>query len=121
MHILPFRWNYANCVNQVGGEGTALSDTQQSGGTGKWYVHWDKFICRQDCDGPAPCGGHAKYWQELYESKEICCERRLGWIESKQCLESDLTRLGIGIVRIPLEDRKGGTKRRVDISTDKSK
>jgi hypothetical protein len=78
-----FNWNYGECVAQGRHDPSSISDAPQAKGTGKWYVIWKgkDSKCVQDCDGEAPCGGHAKFWQELYATKATCCERRLPWVD----------------------------------------
>ncbi len=48
-------------------------------GTKKWYVVWEESTCLRDCDGALPCGGPAKTWNDLYSSREQCCELHLSW------------------------------------------
>ncbi len=52
-------------------------------GSEKWYVDWDNYECVQDCTGESPCGGIAETWEELYTSKEVCCDELLFW--KKDC------------------------------------
>ncbi len=52
-------------------------------GSDKWYVDWDIYECVQDCAGESPCGGIAASWEELYSSKDRCCDELLFW--KKDC------------------------------------
>jgi hypothetical protein len=67
-----FYWNINECL------GTSPDDSAV--GTDKWYVEWDTNTCVQDCVGASPCGGIAETWDQLYSSKEQCCNERLPWI-----------------------------------------
>ena len=49
------------------------------GGTDKWYVQYQyqAMTCVKDCVGVSPCGGVANDWDELFSSKEKCCEEKM--------------------------------------------
>lgn len=49
------------------------------GGSDKWYVKFDARTCAKDCVGASPCGGIAASWDELFDSKEKCCETKMFW------------------------------------------
>ena len=49
------------------------------GGSDKWYVKFDARTCAKDCVGASPCGGVAASWDELFDSKEKCCETKMFW------------------------------------------
>ena len=35
--------------------------------------------CKQNCDGPAPCGG-IRQWVTLHDTPEACCDAHLYWL-----------------------------------------
>mmetsp|Transcript_8179 Transcript_8179/g.19193 ORF Transcript_8179/g.19193 Transcript_8179/m.19193 type:complete len:1555 (-) Transcript_8179:52-4716(-) len=38
-----------------------------------WYVDWTSYQCRQDCEGPSPCGGFVNSWDQTFPTLELCC------------------------------------------------
>ncbi len=66
-----FHWELNECM------GTSVNAVYE--GTKKWYVKWIDDVCLQDCDGELPCGGPAETWNDLYSSREQCCELHLSW------------------------------------------
>lgn len=51
-------------------------------GTEKWYVKWDTNTCVQDCIlgiGASTCGGIAGEWDETFNDKNECCEKKMWW------------------------------------------
>ena len=38
-----------------------------------WYVDWSSYQCRQDCEGPSPCGGFANSWDQTFTTLRQCC------------------------------------------------
>ena len=38
-----------------------------------WYVDWTSYQCRQDCEGPSPCGGHVNSWDQTFPTLRQCC------------------------------------------------
>ncbi len=48
-------------------------------GSDKYYVNWETYTCVKDCVGSTPCGGLAQSWDDLYTSKDACCDR-LTWV-----------------------------------------
>ena len=66
-----YHWDINECMGN--------SPDDEYAGTEKWYVDWDTESCIQDCAGESPCGGIAEFWDELYSSKEDCCNERLFW------------------------------------------
>ena len=74
-----FQWKKNECM---GGTMT---------GTNKWYVVYRAFnteTCLQDCVGSKPCGGLVPSWQsdELFETQEECCDKKLYWISKRECI-----------------------------------
>lgn len=69
-----FYWDLNNCM------GTQVA------GTGKWYVKYDASTCVQDCVGSSPCGGIAQSWEETFNDKNTCCEKKM-WYNNK-CLSN---------------------------------
>ena len=67
-----FFWNINACLG--------TSPDAVDVGTDKWYVEWKTSTCVQDCVGESPCGGIAESWDELYSSKDQCCDKRLPWV-----------------------------------------
>ena len=39
----------------------------------EWYMNWNILRCKQDCDGPSPCGGEASSLMPLFDDVEDCC------------------------------------------------
>ncbi len=63
-----FSWNVNECLGTT------------AGGSNEWYVSYEDKTCVQDCSGASPCGGIANSWEELYSSKEECCQEKMYWI-----------------------------------------
>ena len=74
-----FSWDVKKCLGDSPGSTYA--------GTNKWYVNWTDKKCVQDCNsGAAPCGGIANSWDDLYTSQADCCEEKLFWINTRDCV-----------------------------------
>ena len=52
-------------------------------GTANYYVDWTTRGCVKDCDGPAPCGGLSKGWDQVYASSTECCKNL--WKDPTDC------------------------------------
>jgi len=69
----------AECVATSGGNPAVAQ------GTGQFFVDWVTEQCVQDCEGPSPCGGTVKSWEELYDTENACCEM-IPWIDQEECV-----------------------------------
>ena len=65
-----YDWNFASCLAY----GSAPSPTPA--GSAKFYMDWSTSKCVQDCEGTAPCGGIAEFWDVLYDSRATCCAEK---------------------------------------------
>lgn len=72
---LNYNWNYASCLAY----GSAPSPTPA--GSAKYYMNWSTSKCVQDCEGAAPCGGIAEFWDVLYDDRTTCCAEKGWWNE----------------------------------------
>merc|ERR1719491_1925548 len=44
----------------------------------QWFMNWDVVLCQRDCEGEYPCGGRPEFWNDLYDTVELCCEGEFG-------------------------------------------
>lgn len=53
--------------------------TESDAGSGKWYIKDGTYKCVRDCVSGTKCGGLAeKYWEEMFDTQEKCCEQ--SWV-----------------------------------------
>ncbi|KAK1734553.1 hypothetical protein QTG54_014801 [Skeletonema marinoi] len=67
-------WNYDECM----GDESPSIDVANA----KYYMVWGTTRkCVQDCDvGAGPdCGGRANFWDQLFDSRSICCDEMNWW------------------------------------------
>ena len=67
-------WNYDECM----GDESPSVDVANA----KYYMVWGTTRkCVQDCDvGAGPdCGGRANFWDQLFDSRSICCDEMNWW------------------------------------------
>jgi len=69
----------AKCLTDSGDNATVAQGSRQ------FFIDWVNEQCIQDCEGPAPCGGIGKSWEELYETENACCEM-IPWVEREECV-----------------------------------
>jgi len=76
-----YSWAYNGCIVDSDSDGTITAL-----GTNKWYVNYQKQVCKQDCfEGSDACGGLAKTWDKLFNTAADCCSIKLHWVDSKTC------------------------------------
>ncbi|KAL9179689.1 hypothetical protein ACHAXT_008979 [Thalassiosira profunda] len=73
-----YQWNYDACIGTAAAA-AAAAPVPAPVGSGDWYMDWGRGFCVQDCDGAVPCGGHAQAWDNLYPTKQQCCDERNWW------------------------------------------
>jgi len=55
-------------------------------GSSKFYVDWERMKCVKDCEGAAPCGGFAHWWEYLYGSASACCVKLPQYDSVEECV-----------------------------------